>query len=107
MNVEVALHAPSGGRTMPVMRVSLLARLVSHPPVDFGPDRRPARLPRLTTRLPRTTYHRAHRAGAGAPSVSALRSETSRFRFPAVGRATRLPARRPALPFGLPRARRA
>ncbi len=40
-------------------------------------------------------------------SVNALRSETSRFRFPAVGRAARMPARRPALPFGLPRSRRA
>jgi hypothetical protein len=40
-------------------------------------------------------------------TIGALRSQTSRFRFPAVGRATRLPARRPALPFGLPRARRA
>jgi hypothetical protein len=88
------------------MRVSLVARLVSHPPIDFGSDRRSARLPRLTARLPRTTYHAARRT-ADAPTVRALRSETSRFRFPAVGRATRLPARRPALPFGLPRARRA
>ena len=53
-----------------------------------------------------TIYHRSHRPTRVAVSVSALRSETSRFRFPAVGRATRLPARRPALPFGLPRARR-
>ncbi|HSK94585.1 MAG TPA: hypothetical protein VLA76_11075 [Candidatus Angelobacter sp.] len=89
------------------MRVSLLGRLVSHPSVDFGAERHPGRPSRLVRRVPRTTYHLArHRAGA-VPCVSALRSETSRFRFPAVGRATRLPARRPALPFGLPRARRA
>ena len=89
------------------MRVSLVARLVSHPSIDFGAARRTARVPRLGARLPRTTYHRARPATAAVPSVSALRSETSRFHFPAVGRATRLPARRPALPFGLPRARRA
>jgi hypothetical protein len=88
------------------MRVSLVARLVSHSSVDFGSDRRSARVPRLGARLPRTTYHAARRTGT-ASTVRALRSETSRFRFPAVGRATRLPARRPALPFGLPRARRA
>jgi hypothetical protein len=41
-------------------------------------------------------------------SVTSLRSQTSRFRFATVWpRAARLPARRPALPFGLPRARRA
>jgi hypothetical protein len=51
-------------------------------------------------------YHRVRHGDGAKVSVSALRSQTSRFRFPAVGRATRLPARRPALPFGLPRARR-
>ncbi|HVM24653.1 MAG TPA: hypothetical protein VM253_04590 [Candidatus Limnocylindrales bacterium] len=88
------------------MRVSLVARLVSHPSIDFGSGRPSSRRPRLAAGAPRTTYHRARRAASGA-SLLALRSETSRFRFPAVGRATRLPARRPALPFGLPRARRA
>ena len=87
------------------MRVSLLAGLVSHPPFDFG-TQRSARLPRLGVLGGRTTYHHARRGRAAVPTVDALRSETSRFRFPAVGRATRLPARRPALPFGLPRARR-
>ena len=90
---------------MPGMRVSLLAGLVSHPPFDFG-TQRSARLPRLGVRGGRTTYHHVRRGRAAVPTVDALRSETSRFRFPAVGRATRLPARRPALPFGLPRARR-
>jgi len=92
---------------MPDMRVSLVVRLVSHPTIDFGSDRRSARLPRLGIGGPRTTYHRGRGTSVTVPSVAALRSETSRFRFPAVGRATRLPARRPALPFGLPRARRA
>lgn len=55
---------------------------------------------------PVTVYHPPRRTMSIA-GVSSLRSETSRFRFPAVGHATRLPARRPALPFGLPRARRA
>ncbi len=91
---------------MPGMRVSLLAGLVSHPPFDFG-SRRSAHQPRLGIRGASTTYHHARRARATLPSIDALRSETSRFRFPAVGRATRIPARRPALPFGLPRARRA
>lgn len=94
---------------MPGMRVSLVARLVSHPPVDFvGPRRRPHGL-RLGLDGLRTTYHRPS-AGARARvplSVTALRPLTSRFRFPAVSRASRLPARRQALPFGLPRARRA
>jgi hypothetical protein len=88
------------------MRVSLVARLVSHPSIDFGSERRSPRPTRLTGRLPRTTYHRAHGPSAAVPSISALRSATSRFRFPAVERATRIPVRRPAH-FGLPRARRA
>jgi hypothetical protein len=92
---------------MPDMRVSLVARLVSHPSIDFGTGRRSSRLPRLGLTGARTTYHRPRRSAASVSSVRILRSETSRFRFPAVGRATRLPARRPALPFGLPRARRA
>jgi hypothetical protein len=91
---------------MPGMRVSLVARLVSHPSMDFGSDRGGAHRLRLGLDHPGTVYHRPRRTVALTPSVSALRAETSRFRFPAVGRATRLPARRPALPFGLPRARR-
>jgi hypothetical protein len=91
---------------MPGMRVSVVARLVSHPSIDFGSGRRAVFRSRLGLDRDVTVYHRSRRAMA-APSVRALRSETSRFRFPAVGRATRLPARRPALPFGLPRARRA
>ena len=87
------------------MRVSLVARLVSHPAIDFGSRRDAAHRARLGLDRDRTVYHRPRRTVTG-PSITALRSETSRFRFPAVGRATRLPARRQPLPFGL-RARRA
>lgn len=89
------------------MRVSLVARYVSHPCIDFGSSRRSAHRSRLGLGRLRTVYHRPRMSMPMTPTVGALRSQTSRFRFPAVGRATRLPARRPALPFGLPRARRA
>lgn len=91
---------------MPRMRVSLVARYVSHPTIDFGTGRRMAHRPRLGLAAASTVYHRPRSAALTIPTVRALRSQTSRFRFPAVGRATRLPARRPALPFGVPRARR-
>jgi hypothetical protein len=92
---------------MPPMRVSLVARYVSHPVIDFGSGRRSAHRARLGLARLSTVYHRPRRSTVSVVTVRALRSQTSRFRFPAVGRATRLPARRPALPFGLPRARRA
>ena len=92
---------------MPTMRVSLVARFISHPSIDFGSGRRSGYRSRLGLDRLRTVYHRPRRSTASIASVKALRSQTSRFRFPAVGRATRLPARRPALPYGLPRARRA
>ena len=95
-----------GGAYNAAMRVSLVARFVSHPVIDFGPGRRSAHRARLGLDRLRTVYHRPRRRLESAATVSALRSQTSRFRFPAVGRATRLPARRPALPFGVPRARR-
>ncbi|MGQ0607655.1 MAG: hypothetical protein ACT4OQ_04225 [Chloroflexota bacterium] len=88
------------------MRVSLVARFVSHPAIDFGAGRRSAHRPRLGLATPHTVYHRPRSAVTPTATVRSLRSQTSRFRFPAVGRATRLPARRPALPFGVPRARR-
>lgn len=90
---------------MPAMRVSLVARFVSHPSIDFGSGRASAHRSRLGLARSRTVYHRSRTARTLA-SVAALRSQTSRFRFPAVDRALRVPARRPALPFGLPRARR-
>ncbi|HEX7172071.1 MAG TPA: hypothetical protein VF365_05615 [Candidatus Limnocylindria bacterium] len=89
------------------MRVSPVARLVSHPSIDFGSGRRSVHRSRLGLDRGRTVYHRPRRSTVVSATVGALRSQTSRFRFPAVGRATRLPARRRALPFGLPRARRA
>jgi hypothetical protein len=91
---------------MPAMRVSLVARFVSHPAIDFGAGRRSAHRPRLGLAASHTVYHRPRSTVAPTVTVRSLRSQTSRFRFPAVGRATRLPARRPALPFGVPRARR-
>ncbi len=91
---------------MPVMRVSLVARYVSHPTIDFGTARRTAHRSRLGLPTATTVYHRSQSAVTAIATVHSLRSETSRFRFPAVGHATRLPARRPALPFGVPRARR-
>jgi hypothetical protein len=88
------------------MRVSVVARLVSHPTIDFGSGRGRAHRSRLGLEHGRTVYHRPRRSVVTSATIAALRAETSRFRFPAVGHATRLPARRPALPFGLPRARR-
>jgi hypothetical protein len=86
------------------MRVSLVARFISHPTIDFGSGRRSPHRQRLGLPRAQTTYHRPRREVSTA-TVRALRSQTSRFRFPAVGRAARLPARRPALPFGVPRRR--
>lgn len=90
---------------MPAMRVSLVARFISHPTIDFGSGRRSTHRQRLGLARARTTYPRP-RSVVSTATVRALRSQTSRFRFPAVGRAARLPARRPALPFGVPRSRR-
>ncbi len=101
-----SLASESMGRTMPAMRVSLVARFVAHPTIDFGADRHSAHRPRLGLASTGTVYHRSRSTTSQIATVRALRSQTSRFRFPAVGRATRLPARRPALPFGVPRARR-
>jgi len=87
------------------MRVSLVARFVSHPVVHFGSDRRSGHRAWLGLRAIPTVYHR-RRSRDKSVTIAALRTQTSRFRFPAVGRARRLPARRPAIPFGLPRGRR-
>lgn len=92
---------------MPAMRVSLVARFVTHPTIDFGPRRRTGHRSRLGLDRGLTVFHRPRARRATLPSIAALRTETSQFRFPAVGRAARLPARRPVPPFGLPRARRA
>lgn len=89
------------------MRVSLVARYSSHPTIDFGSGRGAAHRPRLGLRATATVYHRPRARLQAAPTVAALRSQTSRFRFPSVGRVGGVPVRRTAPPLGLPRARRA
>ncbi len=88
------------------MRVSLVARYVSHPVMDFGRSRRAGPRSRLGLRRTATVYHRSRRSAQRLPTIGALRSQTSRFRFPSVGRLARIPARRAVSPFGLLRARR-
>jgi hypothetical protein len=92
---------------MPVMRVSLTARFVSHPAIDFGARRAAGRRHRLGLRGIRLTYHPSISARHPAPTIAALRSPTSRFRFPSVGSVGRVSPRRAILPLGLPRPRRA
>jgi hypothetical protein len=88
------------------MRVSLTARYVSHPLIDFG-SRRSARRGRwLTPSYPTTGYHRPRRSHGLVPTVGSLRSQTSRFRFASLPRVGRSRARRSSLPLGQPRARR-
>lgn len=78
---------------MPGMRVSVVARFVSHPLIEFGARRRLVGSSRRLG-LPRsgTVFHRSSRREI--VSVASLRSPTSRFRFPSVGRLG-LRARRP------------
>ena len=94
---------------MPVMRVSLTARYVSHPTVDFGRGRTSGSRPRPRLGLGRAAivYHRPRAARHVAASVVALRSQTSGFRFPSVGRSGRVLTRRAPQSLGTSRARRA
>jgi hypothetical protein len=89
------------------MRVSLTARFVAHPIIEFGPPRAAGHRPRLGLSRPTTVYHRPRRTLHVAPTIGSLRSQTSRFRFPSIGRVGRTRVRRTSLPLGLPRARRA
>jgi hypothetical protein len=89
------------------MRVSLTARYVSHPIIDFGSGRSASHRPRMGLRHPTTVYHRPRRTLHVAPTIGSLRSQTSRFRFPSIGQIGRTRARRSSLPLGLPRGRRA
>ncbi|HET6379695.1 MAG TPA: hypothetical protein VFH63_01485 [candidate division Zixibacteria bacterium] len=89
------------------MRVSLTARYVSHPTIHFDRGRAASRSPRLGLRGASVVYHRPRAARTALPTVSALRSQTSRFAFPSVPPALRVRERRSAHPLGLPRARRA
>jgi hypothetical protein len=91
---------------MPAMRVSLTARFVSHPAIDFGGRHTPARHAHLGLGGRTTTYHQPLATRRSAPTVDALRSHTSTFRFPSVGRFVGVSARRALLPLGLSRSRR-
>jgi hypothetical protein len=92
---------------MPAMRVSLTARYVSHPTIQFGPGRTSSQRPRLGLSRAATVYHRPRGARLAMPSVASLRTQTSRFHFPSVARPGRVRDRRAVLPLGLSRARRA
>ncbi len=91
---------------MPGMRVSLTARYVSHPTIDFGTRRPGERRVRLGLRHTGTVFHGPRAAGACA-TVAALRPLTSRFSFPSVGQLGRVANRRAALSLGMSRVRRA
>ena len=92
---------------MPAMRVSLTARFVSHPSIDFGSGRATRGRQRLGLRVADTVYNRPRRLRQTVPTIAALRSQTSRFSFPAVGRVGRVRARRQGTLLGTPRVRRA
>lgn len=92
---------------MPPMRVSLTARYVSHPSIEFGRRREGGARPRLGLGRGATVYHRPRAARHLLPSVAALRSQTSGFTFPSVGRSGRVLTRRAPLSLGSSRARRA
>ncbi|HET7686977.1 MAG TPA: hypothetical protein VFM19_11270 [Candidatus Limnocylindria bacterium] len=75
------------------MRVSVVARFVSHPSIEFGVRRTPGgRGARLGLPRSGTTFHARRRPAAA--TILLLRPSTSRFRFPSVGRLG-LIARRP------------
>ncbi|HLE89104.1 MAG TPA: hypothetical protein VI733_03510 [Candidatus Limnocylindria bacterium] len=88
------------------MRVSLTARFVSHPAIAFRARRTSGRRLRLGLDTSTVTYHVPRAARGQAPTLGALRSQTSRFRFPSVGRVGRVGPRRALQSLGLPRARR-
>jgi hypothetical protein len=83
-----------------------MARFVSHPTIDFGTGRRASGRARLGLRAGDTVYHRPRRLRHLLTTIQALRSQTSRFSFPAVGRVGRVRGRRQVPLLGLPRARR-
>jgi hypothetical protein len=89
------------------MRVSLTARYVSHPTIDFGHRRVVGPRARLDLGRSATTYHRRRFGRDGLPTVAALRSPTSGFTFRSVGRSGRVLTRRAPLSIGTSRVRRA
>jgi hypothetical protein len=92
---------------MRLMRLSLLARSIAHPAIQFGSRHALAQRARLGLGRSTVVYHRPRHGLRPAPTIGALRSQTSRFRFPSVGRIGRVRARRATPSLGLPRARRA
>ncbi len=92
---------------MPDMRVSLTARYVSHPTIDFGSRHPGERRLRLGLRHTGTVFHGPRPAGSTGATVAALRPLTSRFSFPSVGQLGRVADRRAALSLGTSRVRRA
>jgi hypothetical protein len=69
-------------------------------------DRAAARRDRFGLTHSTTVYHHPLRDRRTTATVHALRCQTSRFRFPDLGRLASHRARRPSLPLGLPRADR-
>jgi hypothetical protein len=92
---------------MPAMRVSLTARYVSHPTIDFRRRRTAGSRPRLGLAHGPIVYHRPRVTRHLTASVAALRSQTSSFSFPTVGRSGRVLTRRAPQSLGTSRARRA
>jgi hypothetical protein len=90
---------------MPAMRVSLVARFVSHPAIDFGARRPSPTRARLGLARPTVRYHRPRRGAPGAASLAALRAQTGRFRYASVARAARARVTRVPLPLGQARRR--
>jgi hypothetical protein len=88
------------------MRVSLTARFVSHPSIDFRGRRAGARRLRLGLGRDSTVYQRPLATRSTLPTIGTLRSQTSRFRFTSVGHVRRGTSRRASSSLGLLRARR-
>jgi len=91
---------------MPAMRVSLTARFVSHPSIDFRGRRAGVRRMRLGLGRESTVYQRPIASRSVSPTVGALRSPTSDFRYSSVSHVRRGSSRHAVAPLGL-RARRA
>ena len=78
-----------------------------HAVIQFKPSRPAARRDRFGLTRSTTVYHRPLLDRRTTATVHALRCQTSRYRFPDLGRLAAHRARRSPLPLGLPRAHRA
>ena len=78
-----------------------------HAVIQYEPSRPAARRDRFGLTRSTTVYHRPLRDRRTTATVHALRCQTSRYRFPDLGRLAAHRARRSPLPLGLPRAHRA